>query len=87
MKVFVVVRLKSTFEEWKALFDQDSKARAAFCDENQTLVGKVNDHKATVALFDVDMEEMGKHLSNPEFQKMIDPYVEGHDVYTMEPLG
>lgn len=85
MNVLVIAHLKSGYEEWKSLFDGDAR-RADFCDESQTKVGRVDDNTALIALFDVDMEGMGQHLSNPEFQAMIEPYVDRHDVFTMEPL-
>ena len=45
--------------------------RAKFCDESRTMVGKVDEETALIALFGVDMEKMKTRLSAPEFAEMI----------------
>ena len=51
------------------------------------MVGKVDERTAIIALFDVDMAALGQRLNDPEFQKMTEPYVDRHDVYTIEPMA
>lgn len=77
---------KSSYEDWKSLFDADEE-RANSCDKSQTKVGQTDEHTGLITLFDVDMGAMGKRLSSPEFQAMIESYVDHHDVYTFEPLA
>ena len=86
MNVLVIAHLNSSYEDWKSLFDAHTE-RANFCDESQTKVGRVDEHTAINTLFDVDMETMGKRLGSPEFQAMIENYVDHHDVFTFEPLA
>lgn len=87
MDIFVIARLKSTYEEWKSLFDEHATVRSAFCDESKTLVGQADDMTALISFFDVNMEGMGSMMADPEFQKLTEPYVEEHIVYTLSPLA
>ena len=57
------------------------------CDESKTLVGKADDSTALVTLFNVDMEAMAEMMSNPEFQKLTEDYVEKHIPFTLSPIG
>ena len=86
MNVLVVVHLKSSYEDWKSLFDADEE-RANFCDERQTKVGRVDEHTGMITLFDVDMEGMGKMMNSPEFQALVEPYVDHNDIFTFESLA
>ena len=85
MNVLVIAHLKSSYEDWKSLFDADAE-RANFCDESQTKVGRVDEHTGMITLFDVDMEGMGKMMNSPEFQALVEPYVDHNDIFTFEPL-
>mgnify|MGYP001290872797 FL=1 len=87
MDLMITAHIKSSYEEWKALFDADSGPRGAICDEGRTMVGKVDEGTAIIALFDVDMAALGQRMNDPEFQKMAEPYVYRHDVYTLEPMA
>ena len=57
------------------------------CDESKTLVGKADDSTALVTLFNVDMEAMAEMMSNPEFQKLTEDYVEKHIPFTLSSIG
>jgi hypothetical protein len=57
------------------------------CDESKTTVGKVSEDLAIVMLHNVDMEAMGAFISDEDFQKFIEPYVEKHVTYTCSPMG
>jgi hypothetical protein len=83
MDMMITAHLKQSFENWKELFDSDSSVRAEYCDESKTMVGKVNDETALIALFGVDQEKMNARLSSQEFAELVDAYVKGHDVYTL----
>ena len=50
-------------------------------------MGRVDEHTGMITLFDVDMEGMGKMMNNPEFQALVEPYVDHNDIFTFEPLA
>ena len=87
MDIHIVVKLKSSYEAWHELFANDADNRSKICDESKTLVGKADDATALVTLFDVDMAAMGAMMTDPEFQKLIEDYVEEHIPYSITPLG
>ena len=86
MEVLVIVKLKSSYEAWYELFADDGENRTKICNENRTLVGKADNSTALVTLFDVDMAAMGAMMSDPEFHKMTENYVEEHIPYTLTPI-
>ena len=86
MDVHIIVKLKSSYETWKELFDIDADNRSKLCDENRTLVGQAIDTTAIVTLFSVDMEAMGKMMADPEFHKLTEDYVDEHIPYSITPL-
>ena len=81
------VHLKASFEEWKEVFDGHKSERAKVCDESKTSVGQASEKLAIVMIYDVDMEALGKMTGDEEFQKMVEPLVEKHMVYTCSPLA
>ncbi|MBH67249.1 MAG: hypothetical protein CMM58_02740 [Rhodospirillaceae bacterium] len=87
MNIHVIVKLKSSYEAWHELFINDGHNRSKICDEERTLVGKANETTAMITLFDVDEEAMQFMMSDPEFQKMTEPYVEEHIPYVLNSLG
>jgi hypothetical protein len=87
MDLHILVRLKAPYEAWKSMFDDHAPVRAGACDETRTLVGKASDTTALISIFDVDMEKMGAMMADPEFQKLTEPLVEEHIVYTLSPLA
>ena len=86
MDVLVIVKLKSSYEAWYELFTNDRENRTKICNENRTLVGKADNSTALVTLFDVDMTAMGAMMSDPEFHRMTENYVEEHIPYTLTPI-
>jgi hypothetical protein len=86
MNIMITAHLKRSFDAWKELFDNDS-ARAEFCDESRTMVGKVDDRTALIVLFGVDQAKMNARLSSPEFVELVEDYVETHDVYTLSEVA
>ena len=86
MDVHVVVKLKSSYKAWYALFVNDAENRTKICDESKTLVGKADNATALVTLFDVDMEAMGAMMSDSAFHKMIEAHVEEHISFTLSPI-
>ena len=86
MDIHIIVKLKSSYEAWHELFANDADNRSKICEESKTLVGKADDSTALVTLFDVDMEALGAMMADPEFQKLIEDYVEEHIPYSIIPL-
>ena len=58
MDIHIIVKLKSSYEDWHKLFLEDTNSRAKICNENRTLVGKANEKTAVITLFDVDEAAM-----------------------------
>ena len=87
MDVHIIVKLKSSYENWHKLFLEDKDNRKKICNESRTLVGKANDKTAVVTLFDVDEIAMKGMMENPDFQKMVEPYVEEHISFALTPMS
>lgn len=87
MDVLIIVKLKTNYQEWHALFAGDAERRSQICDESRTLVGQADEKTALVTVFDVDAEGMGAMMADPEFQKMTETYVEEHIPYSLTPAG
>jgi len=87
MDVHIIVKLKSSYEDWHKLFLNDKDNRKKLCNESRTLVGKANDKTAVVTLFDVDEIAMKEMMENPDFQKMVEPYVEEHIPFALTPMS
>ena len=87
MDVHIIVKLKSSYENWHKLFLKDKDNRKKICNESRTLVGKANDKTAVVTLFDVDEIAMKGMMENPDFQKMVEPYVEEHISFALTPMS
>ena len=86
MDIHIIVKLKSSYEQWHKLFVDDADNRSKICDESKTLVGKADDATALVTLFDVDMPAMGAMMEDPDFQKLTEDYVIEHIPFTITPL-
>ena len=87
MDIHVIVKLKSSYEEWHELFINDVENRSNICDESLTLVGKADDETALITLFNVDMAAMGAMMEDPEFQKLTEDYVKEHIPYSITALN
>ena len=87
MDIHIIVRLKSSYEDWHKLFLEDTDNRAKICNENRTLVGKANEKTAVITLFDVDEAAMKGMMKDPDFQKMVEPYVEKHIPFALTPIS
>ena len=87
MDIHIIVKLKSSYEDWHKLFLEDTDNRAKICNENRTLVGKANDKTAVITLFDVDEAAMKGMMEDPDFQKMVEPYVEQHIPFALTPIS
>ena len=85
MDLCIVVHIKSTYDNWKAIFDKDPGGRNSFVDENRTRVGKVDDNMAMVQLFDVDMQKMAKMMndSNSPVKAIMEEHVLKQEIYTI----
>ena len=87
MDIHIIVKLKSSYEDWHKLFLEDTDNRAKICNENRTLVGKANEKTAVITLFDVDEAAMKGMMKDPDFQKMVEPYVEKHIPFALTPIS
>ena len=50
-------------------------------------MGKANDKTAVITLFDVDEAAMKGMMEDPDFQKMVEPYVEKHIPFALTPIS
>ena len=87
MDIHIIVKLKSSYEDWHKLFLEDTDNRAKICNESKTLVGKANDKTAVITLFDVDEAAMKGMMEDPDFKKMVEPYVEKHIPFALTPMS
>ena len=87
MDIHIIVKLKSSYEDWHKLFLEDTDNRAKICNENRTLVGKANEKTAVITLFDVDEAAMKGMMEDPDFQKMVEPHVEKHIPFALTPIS
>ncbi|MAV61606.1 MAG: hypothetical protein CMQ83_04545 [Gammaproteobacteria bacterium] len=84
MDLCVVVHIKSSYDSWKAEFDNDLSGRSSWLDEERTTVGKVDDNTAIVQLFNVDMEKMKSVLNDSESAaKIMEEHVLKREFYSM----
>ena len=89
MELLAVVHIKSSYDEWKALFDEDPAVRSEFADESRTRVAKVDGKTAMVQLFDVDMQKMSAVLNDPnsEVNTSMEDHVERREMYKIEAMS
>ena len=86
MDVHLIIKLKASYETWKEVFIKHKEVRSKICNESKTLFAKANDTTALVTIIDVNMEEMGKMMSDPEFVKMNEGLSEEITPYSISPL-
>ena len=89
MDLLVVVHIKSSYDDWKAVFDADPAGREEFADDTRTRVAKVDDNTAMVQLFDVDMQKMSEIINDPNspVADVMADHVEKRDVYKVEQMS
>ena len=89
MDLLAVVHIKSSYDEWKALFDEAPAVRSEFADESRTRVAKVDDKTAMVQLFDVDTQKMSAVLNDPnsEVNTSMEDHVEKREMYKIEAMS
>ena len=89
MDLLIVVYIKSSYDDWKAVFDADPAGREEFADDTRTRVAKVDDNTAMVQLFNVDMQKMSKIINNPNSPAadVMAEHVEKRDLYKVEKMS
>ncbi len=89
MDLLVVVHIKSSYDSWKAVFDDDPAGREEFADDTRTRVAKVDDNTAMVQLFDVDMQKMSEILNDPNLPAadVMAEHIEKRDLYKVEQMS
>ena len=80
-----IAHLKCDSETWENSFlsHEDNQEQLNNCN---FLYGKANDNTAILIMKNVDMAAMAKRASDPEFQKMVKPYVEYHEFFTLNEM-
>ena len=58
MDMYVIARLKSSYEKWEEIFSSDPLLRSNFCEASRTTTGKIGKKAALIALFDVDKDKL-----------------------------
>ena len=86
MDVNVVVKIKSSYVNWREMFDNDSENREKICDDSRTTCGHGDDKTAIINFYDVDMEAMGAMMNDPDFHKLTEDHVVEHIVNILSPL-
>lgn len=70
------------FGTWKSqAFDPDAERRSTVCDEEKTLVGKVSDNKAAVAMFNVNLPKMGEFMTAEAMEELMKAFGAKHQVF------
>ena len=89
MDLLVVVHIKSSYDNWKAVFDADPAGREEFADDTRTRVAKVDDNTAMVQLFDVDMQKMSEMINDPNspVADVMAEHIEKRDLYKVEQMS
>ena len=85
MDMYVIARLKNSYENWEEFFDTDPLSRSYFCDADRTKTWKIGESAALIALFDVDSNKLSKHVSDRNFNETYSPFVEKHEIYGLNP--
>jgi hypothetical protein len=77
--------LKCDYETWENLFlsNEDNQEHV---NNGNFLYGKANDNTAIIIMKNVDMAAMAKRASDPEFKKMVEPYIEYHEFFTLNEM-
>ena len=80
-----IAHLKSDYESWENLFlsNEDNQEQV---NNGNFLYGKANDNTAILIMKNVDMAAMAKRASDPEFKKMVEPYIEYHEFFTLNEM-
>lgn len=72
------------YQDWRSrAFDADASRRATVCDEEKTLVAKVNDQKAMVLMFDVEVEKMGEFMNEEAMKTLKEQFGAEHSVFAV----
>jgi len=80
-----IAHLKCDYGTWEKLFlsNEDNQEQV---NNGNFLYGKANDNTAIIIMKDVDMAAMAKRASDPKFKKMVEPYIEYHEFFTMNEM-
>ncbi|MDP7330154.1 MAG: hypothetical protein QGI44_02530 [Candidatus Marinimicrobia bacterium] len=80
-----IAHLKCDYETWENLFlsHEDNQEQV---NNGNFLYGKANDNTAIIIMKNVDMAAMAERASDPEFKKMVEPYIEYHEFFTLNEM-
>lgn len=81
----MLVKVKmDNYNTWRSeAFDPDTSRRATVCEENKTLVGKVSEQEAVVAMFAVNLSKMSEFMTEEAMKQLKEAYGAEHDVYAI----
>jgi hypothetical protein len=85
MDLLILAHLSSSYEKWKAIFDEDADAQSKWI-SGKVLVAQADEKTAMVVAYGVDMEGMAAFMGTPEFAERTAAYVGGHTVYSISEL-
>lgn len=75
------------YETWiNEGFGIDGERRAKMCDESKTRVAKVSDTEAIILLFDVDIDKLREHMSDPVMHILESKFKASHVIHTFSPI-
>ena len=80
-----IAHLKCDYETWEKIFlaHEDNRKEV---EAGNFLYGKANDKTAIIVMKNVDMKMMAERAADPEFQKMVEPYVDHHEFFMMNAM-
>lgn len=82
--------VKASFDDYdiwkKNAFETDSDRRAEVCNEEKTIVSKIDDKNAIILMFGFDLDKMKEFVTNQHMIQREKEYNVKHEVYTFSPL-
>ena len=80
-----IAHLKCDYETWENLFlsHEDNQEQV---NNGNFLYVKANDNTAILIMKNVGMAAMAERASNLEFKKMVEPYIEYHEFFTLNEM-
>lgn len=75
------------YDSWRAnAFDTDSDRRAKVCDEERTIVSKVDNTSAIILMYGFDLDKMKEFVTNKDMIEREKQYNVSHEIYTFSPI-
>ena len=83
--LFGLVHIKTSFEDWEALFlgHVDNRTQV---EAGNFVYAKAGDKLAMVMLKGVNLQDMMARMQDPEFAKLVEKDIESHEMYLLEAM-